>query len=154
MPDGHAFPVAAAFAVVAAGGIGCIVAGAVADRYGRTTVTIGAMAASGSCAVACGLLFGAPAPIVFVVALVWGITVIADSAQFSSAVSELAPPGTSGSALSLQVGSAPVPGAARRGGQSASPPGPLWWTSRPSRHASSTTAAGERGSSGAMSARR
>ena len=93
----------AAFAVVAAGGIGCIAAGAVADRYGRTTVTIGAMAASGTCAVACGLLFGAPAPIVFVVALVWGITVIADSAQFSSAVSELAPPGTSGSALSLQV---------------------------------------------------
>ncbi len=61
------------------------------------------MAVSGSCAVACGLLFGAPAPIVFVVALVWGITVIADSAQFSSAISELAPPGTSGSALSLQV---------------------------------------------------
>jgi hypothetical protein len=40
---------------------------------------------------------------VFIVALVWGITVIADSAQFSSAISELAPPGTSGSALSLQV---------------------------------------------------
>ena len=33
----------------------------------------------------------------------WGITVVADSAQFSSAVSELAPPGTAGSALSLQV---------------------------------------------------
>jgi MFS family permease len=93
----------AAFIVVAAGGVGCVVAGAVADRAGRTTVTIAAMAVSGSCAIACGLLFGAPAPLVFVVALVWGITVIADSAQFSSAISELAPPGTSGSALSLQV---------------------------------------------------
>jgi hypothetical protein len=39
------------------------------------------------------------------VAIVWGITVVADSAQFSSAVSELAPPGTAGSALSLQVAS-------------------------------------------------
>jgi MFS family permease len=93
----------AAFIVVAAGGIGCVVAGAVADRMGRTLVTIAAMAVSGSCAIACGLLFGAPAPLVFVVALVWGVTVIADSAQFSSAISELAPPGTSGSALSLQV---------------------------------------------------
>jgi MFS family permease len=93
----------AAFVVVAAGGIGCVAAGAFADRIGRTTVTIAAMAVSGSCAIACGLLFGAPAPLVFIVAVVWGITVIADSAQFSSAISELAPPGTAGSALSLQV---------------------------------------------------
>jgi MFS family permease len=93
----------AAFIVVGAGGIGCIVAGAFADRIGRTTVTIAAMAVSGSCAIACGLLFGSPAPLVFAVAVVWGITVIADSAQFSSAISELSPPGTAGSALSLQV---------------------------------------------------
>ena len=93
----------AAFVVVAAGGIGCVVAGIFADRIGRTTVTIAAMAVSGTCAVACGLLFGSPAPVVFAVAVVWGITVIADSAQFSSAISELAPPGTAGSALSLQV---------------------------------------------------
>jgi MFS family permease len=79
------------------------VAGVVADRIGRTTVTIAAMAASGTCAIVCGLLFGAPAWIVFPVAVVWGVTVVADSAQFSSAVSELAPPGTAGSALSLQV---------------------------------------------------
>ena len=32
-----------------------------------------------------------------------GITVVADSAQFSTAVSELAPPGTAGSALALQT---------------------------------------------------
>ena len=93
----------AAFVVVASGGIGCVVAGIFADRIGRTTVTIAAMAVSGTCAVACGQLFGSPAPVVFAVAVVWGITVIADSAQFSSAISELAPPGTAGSALSLQV---------------------------------------------------
>ncbi|MGZ9276859.1 MAG: MFS transporter [Candidatus Limnocylindrales bacterium] len=93
----------AAFLVVAAGGVGCVVAGVLADRLGRTTITMAAMAASGTCAIVCGLLFGAPAPIVFIVAVVWGITVVADSAQFSSAVSELAPPGTAGSALSLQV---------------------------------------------------
>jgi MFS family permease len=40
---------------------------------------------------------------VFALGVVWGVTVIADSAQFSAAVSELAPPGTAGSALSLQT---------------------------------------------------
>jgi hypothetical protein len=49
------------------------------------------------------VLFGAPVPLVILVALVWGGSVVADSAQFSSAVSELAPPGTAGSALSVQT---------------------------------------------------
>jgi MFS family permease len=93
----------AAFLVVAAGGAGCVVAGLAADRLGRTSVTISAMAISGTSAVVCGFLFGAPAWLVFAVAVVWGVTVVADSAQFSSAVSELARPGSAGSALSLQV---------------------------------------------------
>ncbi|HSL76436.1 MAG TPA: MFS transporter [Candidatus Limnocylindrales bacterium] len=92
-----------AFAVVAAGGVGSAVAGAIADRVGRTTTTIVALATSGSSAIVAGLLFGAPIPAIVIVALIWGISVVADSAQFSSAVSELAPPGTAGSALSVQT---------------------------------------------------
>jgi MFS family permease len=95
----------AAFVVVAAGGIGCVAAGAIADRAGRTITTMVAMAVSGTSAVVAGLLFGAPAWLILVVAVVWGVSVVADSAQFSSAVSELAPPGTAGSALSVQVAS-------------------------------------------------
>jgi MFS family permease len=95
----------AAFAVVSSGGIGCVVAGALADRLGRTTLTIAAMAVSGTSAVAVGLAFGAAPALVVALALVWGITVVADSAQFSAAVSELAPPGTAGSALSVQLAS-------------------------------------------------
>jgi MFS family permease len=94
---------AAAFAVVASGGIGCIAAGALADGHGRTTLTIAAMAGSGGTAVVIGFLFGAAPALVTAVGLVWGITVVADSAQFSAAVSELSPPGTAGSALSLQL---------------------------------------------------
>jgi MFS family permease len=94
---------AVAFLVVAAGAIGCVAAGALADRLGRTTLTIAAMLLSGSSAVAAGLLFGAPTWLVLAVVVVWGITVVADSAQFSTAVSELAPPGTAGSALALQT---------------------------------------------------
>lgn len=93
----------AAFAVIAAGGIGCVAAGILADRFGRTTITIGSMVASGTCAVLIGFTFGGPPAIVLGLAIAWGITVVADSAQFSVAVSELAPPGTAGSALSLQT---------------------------------------------------
>ncbi len=103
--DDPALASLAAFAVVAAGGIGCVVAGAVGDRVGRTATTIGAMAVSGTCAVVAGLLFGAPVWLVVLVALVWGVSVVADSGQFSSAVSELAPAGSAGSALSVQVAS-------------------------------------------------
>ena len=94
---------AVAFLVVAAGAIGCVAAGALADRLGRTTLTIAAMLLSGASAVAAGLLFGATTWILLAVVVLWGITVVADSAQFSTAVSELAPPGTSGSALALQT---------------------------------------------------
>jgi MFS family permease len=94
---------AVAFLVVAAGGLGCVAAGALADRLGRTTLTIAAMALSGGSALVTGSLFGAPTALVVAVAVVWGITVVADSAQFSTAVSELAPPGTAGSALALQT---------------------------------------------------
>ncbi|MDQ3690511.1 MAG: MFS transporter [Chloroflexota bacterium] len=92
-----------AFLVVATGAIGCVGAGALADRMGRTTLTVAAMALSGSSAIAAGFLFGSPTFIVLAVLVIWGITVVADSAQFSTAVSELAPPGTAGSALALQT---------------------------------------------------
>lgn len=95
----------AAFVVVAAGGIGCAAAGLAADRIGRTALTIGAMAVSGSCAVAIGFLFGAAPWITLIAGLVWGVSVVADSAQFSAAITELGPPGTAGSALALQTAS-------------------------------------------------
>jgi MFS family permease len=94
-----------AFVVVGSGAVGCVAAGAVADRIGRTTTTIAAMAVSGTCAVAVALAFGAPPALVVGLGVVWGISIIADSAQFSAAVSELAPAGTAGSALALQLAS-------------------------------------------------
>ena len=94
---------AAAFVIVAGGIVGCVAAGILADRIGRTTTTIGAMIASGTCAVLIGLAFGSSPALIVALGIVWGVTIIADSAQFSAAVSELAPPGTAGSALSLQT---------------------------------------------------
>ncbi|HLW47306.1 MAG TPA: MFS transporter [bacterium] len=93
----------AAFAVIGLGAGGCVAGGLVADRIGRTVTTAGAMALSGAAAIATGMLFGRPPALVIAVAAVWGIAVIADSAQFSAAISELADPRRVGSALALQT---------------------------------------------------
>ncbi len=91
-----------AFAVIGIGALGCVVAGKLADRFGRTTITIGSMAVSGACALSAGFLFHDPAWLL-ILCLVWGFAVVADSAQFSAAVSELADPRYVGTALTMQT---------------------------------------------------
>ncbi|MEL6548540.1 MAG: MFS transporter, partial [Myxococcota bacterium] len=93
----------ATFAVLAVGALGSVLAGVVADRLGRTVVTSFAMTVSGACAVAIGFVFGGAAPLVLAIALVWGATVVADSAQFSSAVIELSAPELTGTMLTIQT---------------------------------------------------
>lgn len=91
------------FAVIAAGGPGSVLAGRYADRLGRERVAATAMAVSGLCAVTIGWLAGAPLALLVAIALVWGFTVVADSAQFSALVTEVAPPHAVGTALTLQT---------------------------------------------------
>ena len=86
-----------------AGIVGCVVAGVLADRIGRTTTTIGAMVASGTCAVLIGLAFGSSPALIVILGIVWGVTIIADSAQFSTMVTELAGQAYVGTALTLQL---------------------------------------------------
>jgi MFS family permease len=91
------------FGTIAIGGVGAWLAGSAADRWGRTTVTAASMIVSGSATVLAGVFFGAPVWVVAPFVLLWGFVVVADSAQFSAAVSELADPGYVGSALTLQT---------------------------------------------------
>lgn len=92
-----------AFITIASGAVGCVVAGVAADRVGRPIVTIVAMAISATCALAIGFLTTAPLVVVTVVAVVWGISIVADSAQFSAAITELAPSQYVGTAITLQT---------------------------------------------------
>ncbi|WNK00377.1 MFS transporter [Thalassospiraceae bacterium LMO-JJ14] len=94
---------AATFLVIAAGGGGSMVGGLFADRMGRTTLTIGAMTISGLCAASAGFLFGGIPLAMVALCLVWGATVVADSAQFSSCVIELADPRYVGTMLTVQT---------------------------------------------------
>ncbi|MGH6691795.1 MAG: MFS transporter, partial [Gammaproteobacteria bacterium] len=91
------------FCVVGSGAVGCWLGGRFGDRWGRTLVTSGAMAVSGTCCLTVGLLFGAPLAVLTPLLVVWGVSVVADSAQFSTAVSELAPTAYVGTALTLQT---------------------------------------------------
>jgi MFS family permease len=93
----------ATFLVIAIGAVGCWAGGVASDRWGRTTLTIVAMAASGACALLIGATFGGPPALTLLVAAVWGVTIVADSAQFSTAVTELSPPAYVGTALTTQT---------------------------------------------------
>ncbi len=86
-----------------AGAVGSVLGGLFADKIGRTAVTSIAMAISGVCAVTIGFTYRGPAWIVVAIGLVWGASVIADSAQFSTAVTELIEPQHQGTALTLQT---------------------------------------------------
>lgn len=91
------------FAMFCAGGLGCWLGGVMADRWNRIKTTIVMMAISGTCAILIGLLFGASPWLVLLVGLVWGFTVVADSAQFSTMVTVLADQAYVGTALTLQL---------------------------------------------------
>ncbi len=92
----------AGFGSIAAGGVGSVVAGKWADAWGRTYVSTVSLVVSGTCCLLAGPLFGSPA-ILTALCLVWGVAVVADSAQFSTAVTELADPEHVGTALTVQT---------------------------------------------------
>lgn len=92
----------AGFGAIAMGGAGSVIAGKWADKWGRTTVSVGSLVISGACCLLAGPLFGSPA-LLTVLCLVWGFAVVADSAQFSTAISELADSEHIGTALTVQT---------------------------------------------------
>ena len=93
----------ASFLVLGAGAVGCIWAGVLADRLGRTLVTSWAMAISGACCLVIGFLLESHPFLLLTVAAIWGVAVVADSAQFSTCATELGDPKYIGTALTVQT---------------------------------------------------
>ena len=91
------------FAFFAAGALGSVLAGKLADRLGRTAVTSLLLGISGACALTIGFLFGGPLIPLVAVSLIWGFAVVADSAQYSASVSELCDERYVGTTLTLQT---------------------------------------------------
>ena len=93
----------AAFAVIGvAGAAGSLVGGASARRLGSERVALWAMVVSGACSALSGLVFGASPWLLGPLLSVWGFAVIADSAQFSAALSDAADARYVGTALTAQ----------------------------------------------------
>ncbi len=105
MPEADAQQLAklTTFLAIAVGGLACLVAGRFADRIGKAEVTIIAMTLSGASALATAFSFGGPVWITFVVVIIWGATIIPDSAQFSALVADVADPSQAGSLMTLQT---------------------------------------------------
>jgi len=92
------------FVTIGMGAFGCVLGGILSDRIGRTATTAGMMIASGTCALAIGFAFGGPSWLFITILVIWGVTIIGDSAQFSAMITELADPRFVGTALSVQLG--------------------------------------------------
>ncbi len=90
------------FSSLAIGAAGSIIAGKLADKFGRTKLTSLSLLISGACCLIVGFFFNSPI-LLSIVCLIWGFAVVADSAQFSAAVSELADQRYVGSALTIQT---------------------------------------------------
>jgi MFS family permease len=101
-----------AFGAIAAGAIGCFWAGKLADGFAaasksarirsRARVAIVAMVVSGVCSVAAAFAFHNYAVLV-AISLVWGVSVVADSAQFSAIISDVSDQSFVGTALTIQT---------------------------------------------------
>jgi MFS family permease len=101
--SGSIFAEVGSFLVIGAGVLGCILAGLLADRLGRTLITSLAMITSGACALTIGFLYQSEPIFLLILATLWGASVVADSAQFSTCVTELGEPQYIGTALTLQT---------------------------------------------------
>jgi MFS family permease len=102
--SGGRFASLVTFVVIASGIVGAVLGGVLADRTSRTFAAGLMMGLSGLCALAIGVVFNGPVWLFFLVAVLWGVTVIGDSAQFSAMATELSDPSYVGTALALQLG--------------------------------------------------
>jgi MFS family permease len=92
-----------AFAVIAAGALGCFLGGAWSRRIGSARVAAVALATSGLCCLTVAIGWRQLSPNAFLsVLLVWGAAVVADSPQFSALSAAASPLNLVGGVLAMQ----------------------------------------------------
>lgn len=92
---------AVAFWTIAMGFVGCAGGGLLVRRLGSARVARWQLAASGCCCLVAPWLLHAPLPLFLAWLLVWGLTVVGDSPQFSTLTARNAPPEVVGSVLTF-----------------------------------------------------
>lgn len=89
------------FLVIASGFLGCAIGGIISTRFGSARVAAVQLGISGTCCLLSPVLFGSSLPVFLGFLLLWGVTVIGDSPQFSALNAENAPREYVGSALTI-----------------------------------------------------
>jgi len=89
------------FIIIAAGGVGCIAGGYISQKAGSSRVAFFALLISGLCSLCSFAFFHLPIVIFIPAVILWGITVAADSPQFSTLVAKTAIPEYKGTALTI-----------------------------------------------------
>ena len=103
LPEAEQLAKITAFTAIGAGGIACAFAGLAGDRIGKAEITILCMALSGTSAVAAALTFAGPVWLTFAIVVMWGASVVPDSAQFSALVADASAPDQAGSLMTFQT---------------------------------------------------
>lgn len=99
-----AFSSFAAFLAIGSGLFGCLIAGFIADRFGRASTAAGFLVVSGICCLVSGFIYESPSWVFIPLLVIWGVAIVGDSPLFSTAVTELSDRTLIGTALSLQMG--------------------------------------------------
>ena len=86
---------------MASGAIGPVMGGAISDKWGRATSASAIFALSGVCSLGIGWMIGFPWALLVVVAVIYGWAISADSAIYSTAVTEVAEPTKLGSTMAV-----------------------------------------------------
>eukprot|EP00797_Seminavis_robusta_P028861 Sro56_g032740.2 (244) ;mRNA; f:54193-54924 len=89
------------FGVLAIGGLGCVLGGLVSVKHGSALVAFWSLLTSGLLCLLSPALYLAPPLVMLLAYLLWGLTVVADSPQFSSLVASTAPAANKGTALTI-----------------------------------------------------
>lgn len=101
--DAEHLSIVTAFIAIGVGSITSVLAGLSADRAGKAKVALMSMVFSGTAAIAVAVTFGGPAWLTFLLVMIWGATIVPDSAQFSALVADASPPEQAGSLMTFQT---------------------------------------------------
>jgi len=89
------------FVVIAVGSLGCMIGGILSTKVGSPKVAVFALSVSGVCCLISPIIFDQGIILVLLFWVVWGMSVAADSPQFSSLSAQNAPAEAVGTALTL-----------------------------------------------------
>lgn len=89
------------FIIIAAGALGCVAGGILSKKWGSKNVAFYSLLLSGCCCLLVPFFFHANIFFFLSMMVLWGMTVVSDSPQFSALVAVSAPPEQKGTAITL-----------------------------------------------------